>query len=103
MASRRPRVLISQLRTWSQADMTAAYDAVMNDGMRLPQAAATYGVPRTTLDDRVKGKVAVDCKHGNPTALTPEEEQSLCNYLEYMAGRGFPLTIPQVMLMAIAI
>lgn len=83
--------------------MSAAYNAVMTDGLRVSHAAATFGVPRKTLDDRVKGKVQLGCKHGNQTALTPEDEESLYNYIDYMAGRGFPLTVSQVTLMAMAI
>lgn len=31
-----------------------------------------------------------------PTALNAEEESALCSYIEYMANRGFPLSIQPV-------
>ena len=36
-------------------------------------------------------------KSGPGTILTPAEEDILCNYLIYMAQRGFPLTRKMVM------
>jgi hypothetical protein len=76
--------------------MTAAYRAVKSGSMNIHSAAVRFGVPRMTLSDRVKGKVKMDAKWGNKTALTAEEENSLVSYIEYMAKRGFPLTIPLV-------
>jgi len=34
---------------------------------------------------------------GANTALNDEEENALCSYISYMANRGFPLSIPQLM------
>lgn len=45
----------------------------------------------STLEDHVKGQV----KHGfypdSQTALSKEEEDALCLYLDYVAEQGFPL------------
>ena len=49
-------------------------------------------VPRKTLNDRVKGNVKHGRKPGVGTVLTAEEENSLEQYLVYMAKCGFPLT-----------
>lgn len=88
---------------WRQDDMEKAYNAVFRDGLAVHRAARMYCVPRKTLDDRVKGRVALNAYHGGKTALTCAEEISLRNYIVYMAGRGFPLTIAQVKAMAHAI
>lgn len=50
-----------------------------------------------TLSDRIAGKVPLVAKMGVQTALTTEEESALVNYIDYMANRGFPLSIPQVL------
>ncbi|VDI39220.1 Hypothetical predicted protein [Mytilus galloprovincialis] len=38
----------------------------------------------------------MDVKIGSSTVLTSEDEISLVNYIEYMAQRGFPLSVSQV-------
>ena len=81
-------------KLWKDEDMVAALES---------QAATTYTVPRKTLDDRVKGRVVHGTNPGRDTVLSPTEEKALCNYLFYMAERGFPLTRSMVMAFAWAI
>ncbi|VDI05778.1 Hypothetical predicted protein [Mytilus galloprovincialis] len=85
-----------KLCQWNQEDMSKAYKAAKLGQMSIAQASKTYNVPRMTLSDRVKGKVAMDAKMGASTVLTSEDEISLVNYIEYMAQRGFPLSVSQV-------
>ena len=47
-------------RQWKEEDMVVAYESVLNDGMSVHKAANIFSVPRKSLDDRVKGKVAID-------------------------------------------
>ena len=50
-------------------------------------------MPRKTLDDLIKGRVANGSKSRLLTALTPIEEDTLISYPIYiMANCGFPLT-----------
>ena len=60
--------------------------------MSIAAAAKMYGIPRTTLNGRVTGKVQLVARKGPSTALTTEEETSLAYYITYMADRGFPPT-----------
>ena len=60
------------------------------------KAAATFKVPRKTLNDRVKDHIKHGSKPGPTTVLSPDEEDSLESYLFYMADRGYPLTISMV-------
>ncbi|VDI43001.1 Hypothetical predicted protein [Mytilus galloprovincialis] len=85
-----------KLCQWNQEDMSEAYKAAKLGQMSIAQASKTYNVPRMTLSDRVKGKVAMNAKMGASTVLTSEDEISLVNYIEYMAQRGFPLSVSQV-------
>ena len=48
-------------------------------------------MPRKTLDDRIRGRVAPGKKLGRTTILTSAEEESLIQYLLYMGEHGFPL------------
>ena len=65
--------------------------------------AATFDVPRKTLDDRVKGRVKHGVKPGPNTVLTLEKGNALVSYLVHMANCGFPLTCTMVKAFAWAI
>lgn len=69
-------------------------------GQSVKQAAELHGVPRTTLQDCVKGKV----KHGvnlRPQPyLQPAEEKELSCYLTEVAAVGYGRTKKQVKLQA---
>ena len=79
-------------KQWKQHDMNKAYDACTSGRLSVYAASKMYGVPRTTLNDRVLGKVPLVACKGPGTALTNEEETSLKHYISYMADHGFPLT-----------
>ena len=83
--------------------MKSAMAAVEDKSMTIYKAAATYGVPRKTLDDRLKGRVQHGSNPGPKTALTAAEEEALASYLVYMANRGYPLTRTMVKAFARAI
>ncbi|XP_060560017.1 jerky protein homolog-like [Ruditapes philippinarum] len=78
--------------------MSAAFRAVKTENVSISAAAKSFGVPRMSLSDRVYHKVPLHkSKMGVKTALTDEEETALCNYITYMANRGFPLSAPQLL------
>ena len=87
---------------WKDSDMQTAMKKV-EEGFSVNKAAKLSGVPRRTLDDRVKGRVAHGSRSGPRTVLTKEEEDALMAYLTYMAERGFPLTKKMVCAFAWAI
>ena len=51
----------SQRQNWNDTAMQNAIEACRNMQMGLKKAASTYGVPRATLQRRIKGKVASSC------------------------------------------
>jgi len=69
--------------------MRGALKAVA-EGMGVNRADMEYGVPRTTLKDRVAGRVQHGCKSGTSPYLTPEEEQELVDYLITCSNIGYP-------------
>ena len=89
-------------KLWNDKDMTEAMEKV-KEGMKVAVAARLHGVPRRTLDDRVKGRVRHGTSSGPSTVLTKQEEDSLVSYVLYMADRGFPLTMRMVLAFAWAI
>lgn len=71
--------------------MISALQAVRY-GMGVNRAALEHGVPRTTLKDRVSGKVVHGSKSGPPPYLTKEEETELAEFLRTSAEIGYPKT-----------
>ena len=47
----------SKRKLWSEEQMAAALDAVLKDRLSRNRAADTYGIPRSTLKDRLSGRV----------------------------------------------
>lgn len=83
--------------------MAQALQEVEAGRLSLRQAAGQFGVPKSSLSDRVSGKVASGCARGQRPLLTPEDENSLVQYCLYSASHRFPLTKPQVLAHALAI
>ena len=90
-------------KKWKDEDMEKALEVVQKRQATVSGSAKQFNVPRKTLDDRVKGRVFHGTKSGPGTVLTSAEEDILCNYLIYMAERGFPLTRKMVMAYAWAL
>ncbi len=60
--------------------MLGALEAV-SQGMGVNRAAVEFGLPRTTLKDRVAGRVEHGCKSGKVPYLSHGEEEELVEYL----------------------
>ena len=56
-----------------------------------------YGVPKSTLDDRVRGKVKHGTKPGPVPYLSMEEETFFVNFLIKCAKIGYPRTVSEVL------
>ena len=89
-------------KQWKDIDMKAAMKQV-EEGSSVNKAAKVCRVPKRTLDDRIKDRVAHGSLPGPSTVLTKEEKDALMAYLGYMAERGFPMTQKMVCTFAWAI
>jgi len=67
----------------------SALEAIKRQEMSVREAAKLYGVPRTTLQDRLNG--AGD-KDGRPTALSVAEEAEIVGMVKLLGIWGFPFT-----------
>ena len=77
---------------YSPESMALAIDMVRKGVMNKKQASTTYGVPRTTLLDKLAGRVPeAPTKPGPAPVLTKAEEEVLVNYCNLMAEIGYPL------------
>ena len=75
-------------KQWSNESMVSALEAV-KDGMPVKRVATVYGVPRSTLRDRVSGNVEHGTKPGPSPYLSNAEETELANVLVDVAKAGY--------------
>ena len=68
-------------RQWCEESMLGALKAVSEGTMGINRAATEFGVPRTTLKDRIAGRVTHGSKSGRKPYLTHSEEKELYDYL----------------------
>ena len=61
-----------------------ALNAVCEGSMSRKAAAKAYGVPKTTLVDRLSDRVPDETALGRKTVLTPAEEKVLVDYANLM-------------------
>lgn len=87
-------------REYSILSMEKAYEAVVTGTMSVRKAAEEYGVPRSTLHEKVTGKVALQVKSGSKNYLTDEEEASLVDFLVGCATIGYAKSRKDVMAIA---
>lgn len=66
------------------------------DGMGVNKAAELHSIPKTTLKDRISGRVAHGSKPGRKSYLTSEEETQLAEYLLEVSEAGYGKTHKQV-------
>ena len=64
-------------RDWSKDSMELALKEVSEGSLTVRRAALQYDVPKSTLHDRVTGKVDPGAKVGAPRYLDDEEEEEL--------------------------
>ena len=77
--------------------MLGAIDAVKKDGTGVNAAAAQFGVPPSTLRDRLSGQVVHGTRPGVAPYLAKEEETQLAEYLASTSKVGYGKTRQQVM------
>ena len=78
---------------WNEISMTKAMSAVEKDGVSIRRASELFGVPKSSLHDRISGKVQHGTNPGKVPYLTPREEEELANFLIKCANMGYPHTI----------
>lgn len=68
----------------------------MNDvrvrGLSIQKSAKKWGIKRTTLKDRLSGRVEINRRRGPPLILTKQEENQFTDWLIVMTNQGFSLS-----------
>lgn len=86
-----------QLNKWDPERLQKALDEFTEGKLSLRQISRAWGIPKSTLQRRISGRVKkIGHASGRPTALPSEVESQLCEYLKDMSRRGFPLTARDV-------
>ena len=88
-------------RGYSQENLAKAFKAVTEKKMPVQRAAREYGVPESTLRDRIKGKVPLQkTRSGPPPVLGMKEENKLVEYLMLLSDFGYSFSRSDVVNMA---
>ena len=77
---------------WDEDQMPRALEAVIVDHMSVRQASLRFNVPKSTLGDRVCGRVLPGTVSGLPKYLSAEEENELVRFLIQCFTIGYPKT-----------
>ena len=86
-----------QYKSWSEENMSIAISAVVQDSITVRKAAELYNVPKSTLGDRITGRVLPGSTSGPATYLTAQEEKELATFLCRSAAIGYGRTRSEVM------
>lgn len=83
-------------KKYTRDQLNSALDAVRN-GSSVYRASIQFGVPRSTINNKVYGKSSLDKTSGPGTFLTTEEENVIENWILNLAFRGFPVSKTQLL------
>ena len=80
------------LNQWDPKRLQAALNEYAAGKLDLRQLSRAWNIPKSTLQRRISGKVTrPGHASGRPTALPPEVERDLADFLRNLSQRGFPV------------
>ena len=77
-----------------------ALEACKSNQKSMRKVAKQYGIPKSSLHDRVNGKMTRKEEHQRRQKLNPQEELAIVNWLHRLQAWGWPSRIDQVREMA---
>ncbi|KAM7374175.1 hypothetical protein PAMP_006849 [Pampus punctatissimus] len=90
-------------KKWTEEAMERALIEVKSGRCTVRQAAKEFGVPKSSLGDRVSGRVTPGSRSGPAQLITSADEELLVEFSLYMSKHGFPLTKQQLVSFASSI
>ena len=93
----RPMMITIKYKTWDKPKMAQALDAVTRKGMSIREVSLHFGVPKSSLGDRVSGRVVTGAISGPKTYLDCSEEEELVLFLLRCAEIRYPKSRKQVL------
>ena len=85
----------AKYKSWTEDNMARAITAVL-DGVSIRSASELYNVPKSTLGDRISGRVLPGSKSGPQPYLSEQEENELATFLCRSAAIGYGRTRSEV-------
>ena len=82
--------------------MSRAVAAVVKCGISVRKAALMYGIPKSTLGDRITGRVLEGSKSGPLKYLSEQEEEELISFIIGCAEIGYPKTVIDILVFSAA-
>ena len=92
-----PRVSQGMKKKYEPGALNAAIEAYQRGQLSMRKAAATFGVPLTTLHDHLSGKVEPGALSGRGTVFSTEVESLLVGKIQQNARMGFGITRAQLL------
>ncbi|XP_053374013.1 uncharacterized protein LOC128546748 [Mercenaria mercenaria] len=89
-------------KTYDKENLKKDYAATLK-GMSVYRACRLYQVPESTLRDRTRNKVSLDCKSGPTTIFTYSEEKQLVelvDHIVYLGNIGYGYSVQEMKYLA---
>ena len=86
-------------KQWDSLNMREAITAVLEKGISVRKAAELHGVPKSTLGDRITGRVLPGKKSGPEPYLNEKEEAELVTFLLRLSSIGYGRTRKDVLVL----
>ncbi|XP_077402175.1 uncharacterized protein LOC144035934 [Vanacampus margaritifer] len=90
-------------KKWTEEAMEHALIEVKSGRCTVRKAAKEFGVPKSSLGDRVSGRVTPGSRSGPAQLIPSSDEKLLVEFSLYMSKHGFPLTKQQLVSFASSI
>jgi len=84
--------------SYNQSDLDQALSLLREKRMSVRAASRQFNIPKTTLLDKLHGRVADNAKAGRPTVLTHSEEVELVDWVVKMCKIGYGKTKQELLL-----
>ena len=81
--------------SYTEDHITQALEAI-TQGQSIKKAALEWGVPRLTLQNRMRGTQSRDVAFSDQQRLSPTDENHLANWVRVQADLGLPPTHQQL-------
>ena len=78
----------TKYKKWTEEHLKLAYDVVQRKEMSVREAAESFDIPKSTLHDRVSGRVPFGKLSGQSRYLSDLEESELINFLKQCSKIG---------------
>ena len=88
---------LHEYKSWNEDNMSRAVSAVVKCGLSVRKAALMYSIPKSTLGDRISGRVLEGSTSGPLKYLSEQEEVELISFIMGCAEIGYPKTVKDIL------